>query len=64
MKEKMRKFMDEPLTMRRCLKMTVVSYAGAAALLAIYYGINKLKEVREKRKLEQNWNDMSGIDLE
>ena len=43
MKEKMRKFMDEPLTMRRCLKMTAISYGVALAACAVWYGVERAK---------------------
>lgn len=64
MREKIKKFMDEPLTMRRCLKWTAIAYGGVAALLAINVAVDKIKEVREKHKLERDWNNTNDMYIE
>lgn len=65
MKEKMRKFMDDPLTMRRCLKMTAISYGVAIAACAIWYGVVRLEDAWDDRKqIKKIRDDMYKEDLE
>lgn len=65
MKEKIIKFMDEPLTMRRCLKMTAISYGAALAACVVWYGIERAKDAWEDRKqIEKIRNDMRKENLE
>jgi len=65
MKEKMRKFMDEPLTMRRCLKMTAISYGVALAACAVWYGVERAKVAWFEHKWDKkNHNEIYTEDVE
>lgn len=65
MKEKIRKFMDDPLTMRRCLKMTAISYGAALAAYVAWYAIDRAKDAWEDRKqIEKIRNEYTKDNLE
>lgn len=65
MKEKMKRYLDEPLTMRRCLKMTAISYGAALAAYVAWYAIDRAKDAWEDRKqIEKIRNDMRKENLE
>lgn len=51
MKERIRRFMDEPLTMRRSLKLTAITSVAVLAVGAVLYGVNKAQEAW----LEHEW---------